>query len=224
MLFDLDGTLVDSVPDLTQAMNLAIAESNMQQPFCVSASLLKLWVGNGAERLVQRAHRYLATVLDPNAMPSCELLHRRFLYHYGHLSTAQKQSCLYDGVEQVLGKLTQAGIALAVVTNKPAQFTPALLSDLGIAKYFDVVVAGDSLPVKKPDPQPLLHALDCLRNKGHAVQIESALMVGDSKNDILAAKAANMASASVSYGYNHGESITEYNATLKLSALTELLL
>ncbi len=193
--FDLDGTLIDSVPDLAAATRATLAELNLPQ---CSDDLVRSWVGNGAEMLMRRA---LTFALDTevseeqlqNTMP-------RFMHFYKQ--NLQQHSVLYPHVEAVLAQLQQAGYQMAIVTNKPYEFTIPLLKAFNIDGYFGIVLGGDSLAKMKPDPLPLQHILHEWQ-----LQAEQLLMVGDSKNDILAAKAAKVASVGLTYGYNYGEDI-----------------
>lgn len=193
--FDLDGTLIDSVPDLTVATQEALAELGLKS---CSETQVRTWVGNGAEMLMRRAMSHALgsdvehTTLDA-AMPI-------FMHHYQE--NLEKHSALYSDVHQVLQTLFDAGFKLAVVTNKPYRFTMPLLNAFGINDFFSLVLGGDTLAKMKPDPLPLQHLL-------HEWQLEKTelLMVGDSKNDILAAKAAGIASIGLTYGYNYGEDI-----------------
>ena len=193
--FDLDGTLIDSVPDLAAATRATLEELSL--PLC-SDEQVRSWVGNGAEMLMRRA---LSFALD--AQVSEEKLQNtmpRFMHFYR--LNLQQHSVLYTDVVSVLSLLQQAGYRMAIVTNKPYEFTVPLLEAFNIAGYFDMVLGGDSLTKMKPDPLPLQHIL-------HEWQLgtEQLLMVGDSKNDILAAKAAKVASVGLTYGYNYGEDI-----------------
>ncbi|WP_394205577.1 phosphoglycolate phosphatase [Shewanella waksmanii] len=194
--FDLDGTLIDSVPDLAAATNALLAELGFA---ACSETEVRSWVGNGAKKLVQRAlvaksdreidDDYLQQVLP------------LFMTHYQ--ANLQQHSRLYDGVLEVLTQLKQAGFALAVVTNKPYKFTVPLLQAFGLDGLFDVVLGGDSLAKMKPDPMPLNHLLAHWQLGQHQL-----LMVGDSKNDIFAAKSAGIAVIGLTYGYNYGEDIS----------------
>ncbi|MGS0675634.1 phosphoglycolate phosphatase [Shewanella sp. 0m-4] len=193
--FDLDGTLIDSVPDLAAATRATLAELNL--PLC-SDDMVRSWVGNGAEMLMRRA---LSFSLD--AQVSEEKLQStmpRFMHFYK--LNLQQHSVLYSNVETVLFQLQQAGYQMAIVTNKPFEFTIPLLKAFNIDGYFSIVLGGDSLSKMKPDPLPLEHILHEWQ-----LQTEQLLMVGDSKNDILAAKAAKVASVGLTYGYNYGEDI-----------------
>lgn len=199
VMFDLDGTLVDSVPDLTAAVDAMLIE---QQCPAAGEDKVRLWVGNGAAVLVRRALANTEGVREEavcDAWQNASL--KRFLHHYGRLSGHYSQ--LYPGVKAGLQLLADAGVPLALVTNKPSEFVPDLLSDLGINHYFGHWLGGDSLPQKKPDPAPLTFLLHA-RN----AQPGRALMVGDSRSDMQAGKAAGVATLGVTYGYNHGHAIT----------------
>ncbi|WP_028775271.1 phosphoglycolate phosphatase [Shewanella waksmanii] len=194
--FDLDGTLIDSVPDLAAATNALLVELGFDT---CSEDDVRSWVGNGAKKLVERALTAKATqVTDEQyllqVMP-------RFMQHYQY--NLQQHSRLYSGVGEVLAELKQAGFRLAVVTNKPYQFTVPLLKAFALDALFDVVLGGDSLQKMKPDPMPLNHLLDHWQ-----LSTEALLMVGDSKNDIFAAKSAGISVIGLTYGYNYGEDIS----------------
>lgn len=192
VLFDLDGTLLDSLPDLYSA-SVSMADAlNIRAP-----SLLQVeqWVGNGAAVLVQRI---LANQLTPQALdPKFDQALALFMDFYHQLGSQQTK--LYGGVEVLLEELQKAGVKQGVITNKPSRFTQPLLSQFGILRYFDLVYCGDTFAEKKPHPMPLLKAA---KQMGFAV--EQCLMVGDSSNDINAAKACCMPCLGVRGGYNHG--------------------
>lgn len=199
LLFDLDGTLVHSLPDLTAAVDAMLAQYGL--PALGDAAIAGM-IGNGSRKLVERALQASRWCNAP--AHSAELLeeaHGRFLQHYqAHLC---ERSQLFPGVADTLPLLHSEGIALAVVTNKPMAFVPPLLESLGIRHHFAVLIGGDSLTEKKPSPLPLQHACAQLN-----VAIADSIMVGDSRNDIDAARAAGMRNIAVSFGYNHGEPIT----------------
>ncbi|QQX80089.1 phosphoglycolate phosphatase [Shewanella sp. KX20019] len=193
--FDLDGTLIDSVPDLAAATNATLQELGL--PLCTQEQV-RSWVGNGAEMLMRRALCFaLELEVSDEKLAACM---PRFMHFYQQ--NLQQHSRLYDKVELVLQQLYAAGYQLAIVTNKPYEFTVPLLEAFKLDSYFSIVLGGDSLSKMKPDPMPLTHILQ-------QWQLEPAhlLMVGDSKNDILAAKAAGIASIGLTYGYNYGEDI-----------------
>lgn len=210
ILIDLDGTLVDSVPDLA---------------FCVDAMLQVLgrsprgeqkvrdWVGNGVGRLVRRA---LTGTLDGEPDDaSFRQAYPIFLDLYAR-NTSQR-SRLYPGVREGIDYLKSAGYALGCVTNKAARFSEPLLKDLGIYEAFGILISGDTLARKKPDPMPLLHAAGHFR-----VEPGNALMVGDSVSDVKAARAAGFQIVCVSYGYNHGTDIREADPDAVIDSLAEL--
>jgi phosphoglycolate phosphatase len=195
VLFDLDGTLVDSVPDLATAVDAMLAELDREP---AGEARVRQWVGNGAQRLVKRA---LTGAMDTEPAPDVfEQAFPRFLDHYARHLTDRSQ--LYGGAREALAALRGEGLALGLVTNKPERYIAPLLGALGIAQDFAVVVGGDTLAQKKPHPAPLLHAA---RQLGAAPA--ATAMVGDSRNDVLAARGANMRVICVPYGYNHGEDI-----------------
>lgn len=212
VMFDLDGTLVDSVPDLAAAVDAMLLE---QQYARAGEEKTRLWVGNGASTLVRRA---LADVDGIDESQVDEALHQysleRFLHHYRRASG--RHCKLYPGVKDALERLRQAGVRLALVTNKPSEFVPHLLTDIGIEQMFDAWLGGDSLEHKKPHPAPLLHLL-----QQYQTSAAQSLMVGDSRSDISAAKAARVATLGVSYGYNHGKPITDESPTWVCSNLDD---
>jgi phosphoglycolate phosphatase len=211
ILIDVDGTLVDSVPDLA---------------FCVDAMLQQLgrppqgeaavrnWVGNGVERLVERA---LTGELD--GKPDAADFERAYPLFLGlYAENTSQRSCLYPGVQEALDLLKANGYPLGCVTNKAAQFTEPLLADLGVAGYFSIIISGDTLPVKKPDPGPLLHAATHF-----GVAPEASLMIGDSVSDVTAARAAGFQIVCLSYGYNHGDDIRDARPDAVVDTMTEIL-
>lgn len=198
VMFDLDGTLVDSVPDLSAALDEVLLEEGYPAAGEYKA---RLWVGNGSSVLVRRA---LADALRvPEAQVSADLHERclaSFFLRYHHFNG--RYAALFPGVLESLQLLRDRAIPMAVITNKPAEFIAPLLQGLGIRHYFDAFLGGDSLPQKKPDPEPLLYLL---RQAG--VRPSRALMVGDSVNDIQAASAAGVLCVAVAYGYNRGRPV-----------------
>ncbi|WP_426415892.1 phosphoglycolate phosphatase [Aestuariirhabdus sp. LZHN29] len=210
VIFDLDGTLVDSVPDL----HCAVQTLQQQLGLALSQeSEVRLWVGNGAAKLVQRA---LAASAGDDADELFPRAMELFMAAYGRSNGEQAR--LYDGAQVLLQALAAAGVPLALVTNKPLAFTQPLLEALDIGHCFSVILGGDSLPQKKPDPAPLLAAVARL-----GLPVRTCLMVGDSINDLLAARAAGMPIACVSYGYNHGEPIALSHPDLLVDSLAKLL-
>ncbi|MEX0431102.1 phosphoglycolate phosphatase [Spiribacter insolitus] len=206
VLFDLDGTLVDSAPDLTTAVNRCLAD--LGRP-AIDEDRVRNWIGNGARWLVARAlagRRGIAA--EP---PQTEAALARFFVHYR--DCLHERSVLYAGVADGLARLAVLDLPLAVVTNKPGAFTQPLLEALGIAGRFATLVSGDTLGVKKPDPAPLVHAAEALR-----VDIQRCLYVGDSAADRDAAHAAGALLVRVPYGYPGDDAVfAEHPADLTLT-------
>jgi phosphoglycolate phosphatase len=210
ILMDLDGTLVDSVPDLAYCID-AMLERLGRPPRGEAA--VRTWVGNGVERLVQRA---LTGRLEGEADAAYfERAQRIFLDLYR--ANTSERSHLYPGVRDGLDYLKTAGYPLGCVTNKPAQFAEPLLRDLGVRDYFGIVVSGDTLPRRKPDPLPLLHAA-----AHFGVEPGDALMVGDSVSDVKAARAAGFAIVCMTYGYNHGVDIRTAHPDAVIDSLIDI--
>ena len=210
ILIDVDGTLVDSVPDLAFCVNAMMRELGMQEH---SEAKIREWVGNGVERLTRRA---LIGQLDGE--PDEDLFRKAYpIFLDLYAENTSKRSTLYPGIREGLDKLRAAGYVLGSVTNKAAQFTVPLLKDLGVYDDFSVVVAGDTLEKKKPDPAPLLYAAERM-----GVQPEECLMVGDSISDVSAARAAGFQIVCMPYGYNHGNDIRQANPDAVIDSLAYL--
>jgi phosphoglycolate phosphatase len=192
VMCDLDGTLVDSAADIHHCLNLALADLGLAQ---VSLPQVRNWVGRGASRLI---YCVLETGHRPPDLHD-ELL-AGFMRHYQQ--AVCQFSRFYDGVPEFLRACRQARIPLACVTNKPYAPAKGLLAALDCLDDFQLLIGGDSLPHKKPHPEPLLH---CLRH--FEVRPGEALMLGDSRNDVEAARAAGVPCVALPYGYNHGEPI-----------------
>lgn len=211
VLFDLDGTLVDSVPDLAQAVDRMLSALGKPE---AGVDKVRTWVGNGAAVLVERA---ISDEMYPSDIDQGEFEKAYALFLDYYAQATADQSVLYPGVEQCLQSLQQQSIRMGVVTNKPIRFTDTMLEGFGLSGYFDVVLGGDSLPQKKPEPEPLLEAM-----KRCDVEPESTLMVGDSKSDVGAARAAGCPVVCVPYGYNHGQDIADSNPDLIVESLSDL--
>ncbi len=210
VLIDVDGTLVDSVPDLAFCVDEMMQQLGM--PVHGEAKVRE-WVGNGVERLVRRA---LIGRLEGE--PNEALFEKAYpIFMALYAENTSKRSLLYPGVEEGLTYLQQAGYKLGCVTNKAAQFTEPLLKDLGIYDNFSIVISGDTLAKKKPDPLPLLHAAEFF-----GVQPADAMMIGDSVSDVKAARAAGFQIICMSYGYNHGVDIREANPDVVIDSMAEL--
>lgn len=197
IIFDLDGTLIDSVPDLSVATNEMLMTLGANS---ADTEQVRGWVGNGSLKLTERALAWAGLPTDTHAL---EQAHRLFLTAYqAHIKT--HQTCEYQGVTTGLDKLIQAGLVLAIATNKPTAFVPEILANMGWTDKFACVLGGDSLPTKKPDPAPLLYICDSL-----GIDTTQAVMVGDSTNDVQAGKSAGMTTLALSYGYNYGKPIAD---------------
>ncbi len=210
ILIDVDGTLVDSVPDLAYCVDEMMKQLE-RPPY--GEDRVRNWVGNGVERLVRRA---LIGELDGEPEDAdFERAYPIFLDLYAE--NTSKRSVLYPGVREGVDYLKSAGYRLGCVTNKAAQFTLPLLKDLGVFDDFEIVISGDTLPKKKPDPLPLLHAAEHF-----GVEPAKAMMIGDSQSDVKAARAAGFQIICMSYGYNHGEDIRDYHPDAVLDSMIEL--
>ena len=210
ILIDLDGTLVDSVPDLAYCVDEMMARLG-RPPHGEAA--VRNWVGNGVERLVRRA---LTGELDGEPSDAdFDRAHPVFLDLYAE--NTSKRSGLYPRVREGLDYLLTNGYRLGCVTNKAAQFTLPLLRDLGVLDAFGLVVSGDTLPEKKPHPAPLLHAA-----AHFGVEPSQALMIGDSVSDVKAARAAGFRIICMSYGYNHGQDIRLAEPDAVIDSMAEL--
>jgi len=212
VLFDLDGTLLDTAADISLALNRAIAEFGWDP---VAASATKTMIGRGGPVLVQRAAELQGRSLDP-AMHTAIV--ERFFHHYGALQ--QTDECAaqpFAGAAEGLLALHSAGLRTAIVTNKQRRFAISLAQRLGLSAGVDVYVGGDSCTRRKPDPMPLLFACESL-----GVAPGRALMVGDSINDVQAARGAGIPVICVPYGYNEGMDPRSLPCDLLVDSLAEL--
>ncbi|RMF19728.1 MAG: phosphoglycolate phosphatase [Gammaproteobacteria bacterium] len=209
LLFDLDGTLVDSVPDLAQALDATLTEGGLPR---AGEARTRDWVGNGARKLVERALTW-ATGEAP-AEPDLDAALQRFLHHYTDCCSDLTRP--YPGVPEFLERVKDSW-HLAIVTNKPERFIRPILEATGLAPAFTVCVGGDTLPVRKPDPAPVHHALKQL-----GTPTGDALMIGDSVTDIRAARQAGIPVIAVPYGYNHGQPVEEAGADHVVQRLDDL--
>jgi phosphoglycolate phosphatase len=210
VLIDVDGTLVDSVPDLAFSIDQMLKDLDMPVR---GDDKVKHWVGNGIERLVKRA---LVNAMDGD--PDETLYqHALPLFKSHYTVNNSKRSHLYEGVIQGLDYMRSRGYRMGCVTNKASKFTHPLLRDLGLADYFEVIICGDDTPKIKPDPLPLLTAAQRMQ-----VDPNQSLMIGDSSNDVRAARAAGFQIICTSYGYNHGEDIRRYGPDAVIDSMVEL--
>ena len=206
---DLDGTLLDTIPDLAAAANMMLKE--LARP-TLDATRIRTFVGKGIPRLVERT---LAGAIDATADP--ELFKRALpIYERCYAAVNGKHTTIYPGVMEGLDELQARGFPLACITNKSERFTLPLLDRMKLSAYFSEVVAGDTLPKKKPDPLPLLHACEKFRIAPHEM-----LMIGDSLNDAQAARAAGCPVFCVTYGYNEGQDVRELDIDAIVASLIE---
>jgi phosphoglycolate phosphatase len=210
VVIDLDGTLVDTAPDIAESANLMLRDLDLplRDPREVAG-----WIGNGVARLVKRA-----LTGEMEAEPKAALYERAyalFLKHYEENLT--RRSRPYPGVVEGLEWLKAQGFHLVCITNKVERFTLPLLRALGLHDYFALVLSGDSLPRQKPDPLPLEYAC-----RHFGVRPDQGVLVGDSANDVRAARAAGMPVICVDYGYNHGRDIREEQPDAVIGSLLEL--
>ncbi|KKJ94492.1 phosphoglycolate phosphatase [Stutzerimonas stutzeri] len=210
VMFDLDGTLMDSVPDLAAAVDKMLMLLGREP---AGIERVRDWVGNGSRVLVRRA---LAGQLDHDGV-SDELADEALALFMQAYAGGHELTAVYPGVRECLDWLREREVKLAIITNKPAQFIEPLLEEKGLAGYFDWLVGGDTLPQQKPDPAALFWVMD----KAGVAPGES-LFVGDSRNDVRAAKAATVRCVALTYGYNHGEPIADEQPALVLDDLREL--
>ncbi|MCQ4318737.1 phosphoglycolate phosphatase [Stutzerimonas stutzeri] len=210
VMFDLDGTLMDSVPDLAAAVDkmlmlLGRAPAGIER--------VRDWVGNGSRVLVRRA---LAGRLEHDGVGD-ELADEALALFMQAYSGGHELTTVYPGVRECLDWLRERDVKLSIITNKPAQFIEPLLEEKGLTGYFQWLVGGDTLPQQKPDPAALLWVMSQA-----GVAPDASLFVGDSRNDVRAAKAAAVPCVALSYGYNHGEPIGNEEPALVLDDLREL--
>lgn len=226
--FDLDGTLVDSAPGLTAAVDMALYALELPQ---AGESRVITWIGNGADVLMERALTWSRQErasqrmaqgkpgVDHADLPQEEQIRMlRKLFDRYYQETVEEGSFLFPTVADTLAALHSKGLPLALVTNKPTPFVAPLLEALDIARYFTVVIGGDDVKNKKPHPEPLLLVAERL-----GLDPAELLFVGDSRNDIQAAQAAGCCSVGLTYGYNYGEAIALSNPDYVFERFNDLL-
>jgi phosphoglycolate phosphatase len=212
VLFDLDGTLLDTAADIALALNRTLAEYGWNP---AAHDDVRRMIGRGSPILIERTAAAQGRTLD-EALQAAMV--ERFFHHYGALQERNEFAALpYPGVREALRHLHEAGLRTGVVTNKQQRFARGLLELLELVGWVDLVVGGDSCERRKPDPQPLLFACEQL-----GVLPAHTLMVGDSINDVKAARAANMAVVCVPYGYNEGHDPRELPCDALLDTLADL--
>ena len=209
VMIDLDGTLLDTIPDLAAAANGMLTELGMP---VLSESTFRNYVGKGIANLIERT---LTNSMDGKPDPA--LFERAVpVYERTYREANGKHTTMYPGVKEGLDLLRAQGYPLACVTNKSERFTLPLLDYVKLSGYFVSVVAGDTLPQKKPDPEPLWHACKQMNVEPHEM-----LMIGDSLNDAQAARAAGCPVFCVTYGYNEGHDVQSLDVDAIVASLVE---
>ena len=223
MLFDLDGTLVDTLDDFVAALQAMLADLPAPwSQYRLQSEAVARCVGKGSENLVHQILALAGVARDAMKTEASDgldsALHRRalalYLQHYRRING--RHARVYPGAAQALARVQRAGVAMACVTNKPTVYAQELLQRVGLAAFFPVVIGGDAVARKKPDPLPLLEACQRL-----GVAAQQAWMEGDSSNDAQAARAAHCRVLLVRYGYNHGAPIDAVDADAWCDSLGE---
>ncbi len=207
VMIDLDGTLLDTAMDLATAANLTLEEFGLSK---VDPETIKTFIGKGVLNLMTKTYIASAGSAPEDFDPVMEIFEK----HYD--SVVSKESHPYPGVVEGLEAMKAAGFRLACITNKVARFTIPLLKDTGLYDFFEIVLSGDSLPKKKPDPLPLLHACEHF-----GIKPPEMLLIGDSINDVQAARAAGCAVFCVPYGYNEGMDVRELDSDALVESLLD---
>lgn len=208
VLFDLDGTLLDTVPDLHAAVSAMLED--LGRP-ALPEEAIRCYVGRGIANLVKRSLAGSLDVAEDDAPAPADAL-ASFRKHYARENGRRTQ--LFPGVVEGLHAIRAMGLPMAVITNKAEAFTGPLLEMTGLAKFFSVVVSGDNLPKHKPDPMSLVWTCGRLN-----VSPDDTLFIGDSVNDFLAARAAGCRVFLLPYGYNEGREVQELECDAIVSSI-----
>ena len=208
--FDLDGTLVNSLPGLASAVDATLKTLGLPE---AGQERVSHWIGNGASVLIMRALNWAGCEMAKEQLDSARILFDR---HYSQ--SVESGTELYPQVATTLKQLANDGMKMALVTNKPTPFVRPLLSSLGILDYFSVIIGGDDVVEKKPHPAPIYLVLGRL-----GLRANELVFVGDSRNDIQAGQAAGCPTIGFSYGYNYGESISLSNPDRVLTSFADIL-
>lgn len=209
VMVDLDGTMVNTLGDFAEALNRMLADLKLS---AIAPQVIENMVGKGSEHLIRSVLAHVGAqdveALYPQAW-------QRYEHHY--LAINGQFADVYPGVREGLQALKSMGLRMACLTNKPLSFAKPLLAVKGLDGFFDCVFGGDSFARKKPDPMPLIETCKALGSVP-----ARTLMVGDSSNDAQAAHAAGCPVVLMTYGYNHGQSITAVDASAYLDSLSQL--
>ncbi|WP_047552326.1 phosphoglycolate phosphatase [Methylotenera sp. G11] len=209
VMFDLDGTLVHTAPEIAASINKMLVELDFP---ALPHALIEHYIGEGAQTLVRRC-----ITANTRSEPDAALLERAQALFFAHYADNVTLSRSYDGVIEALAVLQDKGLKLACVTNKPERFTLPLLDKSGLLDFFEIVVSGDTLVKKKPDPIQLRY----ICAKFNVLEAES-MLVGDSLTDVAAAHAAGCYIVTVSYGYNQGKPIDHSLVDDTIASLADL--
>jgi len=198
VMYDLDGTLLDTASEITKAVNLTLEDFSCRH---VDEADVRRWIGHGTGWLMEQAWAANAANNPANKAVAWSDVMGRFMIHYG--ATAGTSSQFFPKVVETLQKVKSIGIKQAIITNKETKFTQRIVEKYDLAQYFDMVICGDTLPFKKPHPGVIEHCIHALESSaGHS------LFIGDSEIDVATAKAAGVVCWAVPYGYNHGRPIS----------------
>ncbi|NQY51420.1 MAG: phosphoglycolate phosphatase [Piscirickettsiaceae bacterium] len=209
VLIDLDGTMVNSVPDLAWCIDEMMKELDMPAH---GEEKVKNWVGNGVPRLIKRA--LIGQLYGEPDDPIFAKAYPIFMNLYA--DNHSKRSLLYPHIMEGLQWLRDRNMHIGCVTNKDEQFTLPILKNLNIYNYFQIIISGDTLPSRKPNPAPLLHGAAFF-----GIAPKNAMMIGDSISDIKASRAAGFDIICLSYGYNHGIDISTANPDAVINSFAE---
>ena len=210
LLFDLDGTLADTAPDLARALNRALQTLDCPR---VTLEEVRRWIGNGTESLLKRA-----VAKTPGRQVDLDLINKGIgLFDFYYSESIWAKSVCYPGVLNGLSELKRLGFKLACVTNKPRSFSSEVLKQSGLDVFFDVVVAGNDLSERKPSPMPLLYATQQLE-----LGSRECIVIGDSKNDTEAALKAGMMVLLVTWGYHQDMELSQMGATELIRKFNEI--
>ena len=209
VVIDLDGTLLDTAPDLADSAMAMAADLGLPP---ITLDEVKTYIGNGVSRLVKRV-----LTRDMQADPVPDLFAKALpIYEQHYAEWVSRKSRPFPGVVDGLKAFKAMGLRVACITNKAERFTHPLLKDTGLFDYFELILSGDSLPEKKPSPLPLLHACQVF-----GIEPAELLLIGDSLNDTQAARAAGCPVFCVPYGYNRGRPVTELDLDAVVPSLLE---
>lgn len=220
VIVDLDGTMVDTLGDFRAALNAMLGD--LPPPYAAQAvdqAMVERLVGKGSEHLIKSVLALLGRDAPNDGEADLDDLYplawARYQHHYTRFNGQFSE--VYPGVLLGLQQLQAKGLRLACLTNKPTAFAQVLLKEKGLAGFFEMTFGGDAFEKKKPDPMPLIKTCEAL-----GTRTKRTLMLGDSSNDAQAARAAGCPVVLVTYGYNHGQPVSEVDADGFVDALDQL--